>query len=370
MEVSILLPYYAESTTDFIYLKKALLSIFRQKQINHFECILINNAESLSINQKDQLYLISEKYLPAFYIVEEPQKGITNALTQGYKKSSAPYIARMDADDIMHPLRLYRQKQYLDKNPEIDLIASTVKHRNLFSREFENSSRNKQQYREDNGFRLYVEWSNSIQSCEDIEKNRFIESPIVHPSVMFRRSTAEKYGSWRHGNFPEDYELWLRWLEAGVKIAKLSEVLITWNDSKDRLSRNHHAYSSDAFFETKAYYIARYIKGLFNDENSGSTFKSKIDKPKSEKPSIGICGHGRLVRKRASMLEKHGINIEFYTDMKPKSSSFNVITYEELPPPGKIFLVSYVASRGARDIIRNRLQNMGYIEMKDFILAA
>ena len=31
----------------------------------------------------------------------------------------------------------------------------------------------------------------------------------------------EQFGGYREGDFPEDYELWLRWLDAGVRMAKV-----------------------------------------------------------------------------------------------------------------------------------------------------
>lgn len=48
----------------------------------------------------------------------------------------------------------------------------------------------------------------------------FVESPLAHPSVMFRRTVVERWGGYDDGEFPEDY-VWLRWLEAGVRMRLL-----------------------------------------------------------------------------------------------------------------------------------------------------
>ena len=48
----------------------------------------------------------------------------------------------------------------------------------------------------------------------------FVESPLAHPSVMFHRTVVERWGGY-DGEFPEDYELWLRWLEPGGRMGLL-----------------------------------------------------------------------------------------------------------------------------------------------------
>jgi hypothetical protein len=40
--------------------------------------------------------------------------------------AQAPYFARMDADDLMHPERLARQLDYLRRHPEVDIIGSAA----------------------------------------------------------------------------------------------------------------------------------------------------------------------------------------------------------------------------------------------------
>jgi hypothetical protein len=76
----------------------------------------------------------------------------------------------------------------------------------------------------------------------------FVEASVAHPSVMFRRELLEKYGGYRDGPFPQDYELWLRWLEAGVRFGKVDAELLTWNDPPQRLWRTDTRYSVEAFY--------------------------------------------------------------------------------------------------------------------------
>src|SRR6185436_16591977 len=86
------------------------------------------------------------------------------------------------------------------------------------------------------GYALHVDWINALTTPDEIALNRFVESPLAHPSVMFRRELVEKHGGYRAGDFPEDYELWLRWMEAGARMGKVPRVLLTWQDGPGRLS--------------------------------------------------------------------------------------------------------------------------------------
>jgi hypothetical protein len=47
-----------------------------------------------------------------------------------------------------------------------------------------------------------------------------------------------------------------------------------------------------------------------------------------------------------------------------------VVAPTQLPPPGEIFVLGYVSSRGARDLIRAELTARGYLEDRDFLLCA
>lgn len=51
-------------------------------------------------------------------------RGLAFRLNQITHLAKGKYIARMDADDMMHPERLERQLLYLKENPDIDLLST------------------------------------------------------------------------------------------------------------------------------------------------------------------------------------------------------------------------------------------------------
>jgi glycosyltransferase involved in cell wall biosynthesis len=252
------------------------------------------------------------------------------------------YIARMDADDEMHPERLQQQKNFLDQNPEIGVVSSLVK--------FGGDRETKQ------GYALHVDWINSLITHDDIYLNRFVESPVCNPSVMFRRELTKTHGAAVHGDFPEDYEMWLRWMEGGVLFGKVAEELHVWNDPPQRITRNDDRYSNEAFEKAKRPYLIAAI------------LKLQRSRP------IYVCGAGRVTRQRSDLLLAAGIQISGYIDVDPSKvgklyNGIPVHGIDKIKCADDLFVISSVGNRGARESIRRMLLDRNFTEGNDFLLA-
>tara|TARA_Y100000588_G_C14279698_1_gene936299 strand:- start:10224 stop:11237 length:1014 start_codon:yes stop_codon:yes gene_type:complete len=336
IEVSVILPVRNADST----LSRSLQSIQNQTCKN-WELIIVEDRS------KDNTQAIASEFAnadPRIVLMLNEGCGIVDALNNGIEKSKGRYIARMDADDWAHPRRLELQARYLSAKKEVGLVATRVNHRG-------NSSQQE-------GYARYVDWTNTLTRWPYIRANRFVESPFAHPSVMFKRSIIGEYGGYRNGPFPEDYELWLRWMSRGVIMAKLEEYLLDWHDSGDRLSRIDPRYSTEAFYRVKAQYLGAWIKetGLL-------------------KRPIWIWGAGRITRKRARYLQEEGIRFSGYIDIDPKKAGKNleelpVVQPDEIKTDNQPFVLSYVASRGASSSISSYLNKRGLIVEQDYILAA
>lgn len=331
-KISVILPFYNAGET----LERAIMSILEQ-DIDDLELILINN------NSKDQSIDIAEKWEKSekrIKLIEEAEQGVMYASNKGAKIAQGEYVSRMDADDWAFPDKLSKQADFLDNNPDYGAVAGLVKH-------VPHSENTK-------GFERYVEWSNSVQSYDEIYKRRFIESPVINPSAMWRRVVGEQYGLYRAGDFPEDYEMWLRWLDAGVKIMKLPEVVLKWYDSDGRLTRTNQIYSDAAFYKIKSEYLARWL-------TQNNPFH----------PRVSIWGASRISRRRARLLEKYGIEFHSYIDTK-KSRQLDgkVIYYEDLPPAGELFVLTYIRQMNNRGKIMAFLEERGYVEGVDYLVVS
>lgn len=249
-------------------------------------------------------------------------------------------MARMDADDQALPNRLRIQAEYLDRHPGCGAVAGLAEH-------IPHSEQAA-------GFSRFVDWSNSILSYEEIYNNRFIELPIINPTLMWRRETAEKHGLYRRGDFPEDYEMILRWLDEGVRIEKLPEVVLRWYDSDTRLTRTDEHYSDKSFYRIKSLYLATWLK-----------------KNNPFHPDVSIWGASRISRRRARLLGQYGVQFKNFIDTKKsRQIGSEIIYYKELPEAGQIFILSYIRQMNNRDRIRKLLNERGYIEGKDFLMVS
>src|SRR4030095_16648471 len=225
VSVSVLLPFYNPGE----HFRDAIKSVLTQDFFD-FELLLINNN-----SDKDSIELsrYEAENDSRVRILDVPEQGIAHALNFGLDHCKGEFIARMDADDICLQGRLRIQNDFLIQNPDIGLVGGLVRPISM-----EGHS---------DGMMNFISQSNNWISSEDIYKHRFIETPFIHPTVMFRKALIEKFGKYGVDNLPEDYELWLRWLSEGVKMSKVPVEVLAWRDHPSRLTRQHPDYNRESF---------------------------------------------------------------------------------------------------------------------------
>ncbi len=267
--------------------------------------------------------------------------GIVAALNEGLAACRAPLIARMDADDLAHPERLARQAAHLDAHPEAALVACRVE---AFPAEA---------VRE--GLAVYVDWMNGLLTDADIRREMFVESPLPHPGVMIRRGWLDRVGGYRDMGWAEDYDLWLRLMLAGARFAKLPETLLRWRERPDRLTRADPRYSPESFRRAKAHFLA-----------AG---------PLHGRDALYIWGAGDIGPKIARHLADEGVVPEAFVDIDPRKIGRTrrgrpVVAPGDLPGllarHTRPAVLAAVGSRGARGLIRPRLDAMGLVEGRDW----
>jgi len=273
-----------------------------------------------------------------------PPDGIVAALNHGLAVARAPLVARMDADDRMHPRRLEVQVQGLDADPGLALLACRV-------RAFPARACGA-------GTREYLAWQNACLTPCDVATQIYVEAPFTHPSVTFRRRRVLDAGGYRDGPFPEDYELWLRLHAAGQPMAKADEVLLDWRQHPGSLSRTDPRYSRDAFDALRAQWMDR---------------DPRLD---AARPLV-IWGAGRRTRRRCRALLGRGRRVHAWVDIDPRKVGNRVQGVPVHDPewlaqrasrPPRPFVLGYVASHGARERIAAALAAMGYRAGDDFLM--
>lgn len=195
--VSVVMPVFNSET----YLAEAVESVLSQT-LNDLELVAVDDGSS------DGSRAILERFVSADrrvrLVVNEQNQGISSALNRGWRAARAPYIARLDADDVAPRDRLSRQVRFLDAHPSVAVVGGTLitidSHgRRISTRRFPASNR-------------------AIQAAL-LRYNCF-----SHPSVTMRRSALEAVGGYRFRRI-EDYDLWLRIAER-FALANLAEPMI------------------------------------------------------------------------------------------------------------------------------------------------
>jgi glycosyltransferase involved in cell wall biosynthesis len=272
-------------------------------------------------------------------VLHRPASGLVAALNTGLAACRAPLVARMDADDLSHPRRFELQLGLLEAEPELGVASCLVRH---FPRQGLGE-----------GSRLYEDWLNSLQDHDAMARERFVESPLAHPSAMVRRQILEECGGYRELGWPEDYDLWLRLFASGVRFAKVGRPLYFWREHPERLTRVDPRYSTDAFLRCKAHYLA-----------AG---------PLAAVARIVVWGAGRTGRRLSRHLIETGRSIEAFVDIDIAKVGRTLRGRPVLPPDGLepllgsgTVVLAAVASRGARQLIRSRLLALDLIEGVDF----
>lgn len=270
-------------------------------------------------------------------LIKQEAKGIAVALNRGLEACRGEFIARMDADDGMDARRLELQRTFLAANRDCGLVSCRVCFGGTEA-----------------GYAAHVEWVNSLMNHDAMSLRRFVEAPVAHPSVMFRRELIEAHGGYREGDFPEDYELWLRWLEAGVRFGKLDEAQLTWNDPPQRLSRTDARYSVEAFYSMKCLYLRRWLESHAAGRE------------------VWLWGAGRVTRRRFDgIVDQIAGFIDVDESKRGQQRDGRVVRMaDELPERKTSFILAGVGARGAREAIHAHLMQRGWVEGHDFLLVA
>jgi glycosyltransferase involved in cell wall biosynthesis len=336
-KVSIILPFKNSAKT-----MQSCISSIKAQSLKDWELIAVNDHSNDDSFSRSSSILAKDKRIR---ILQNDGEGLVDAINFGIKRSSSQIIARMDADDRMHPDRLRLQIEYLEKNFDVGLVSSLVRHVKIGNHNT-------------NGFQSYVDWINQTISFKDILMNRFTESPLAHPSIMIRKELFFKFGFYKNGDFPEDYELWLRLLEKGIRFEKLNKYLLEWNDSETRLSRNDKRYKLSSFQILKAHYLKKW---LFSNIHK--------DIP------IHAWGYGKFAKQQARYLLDEGIEITCIYEIDKKKInksklSIPVVHFQTVPKPGRCFILVLIGKGKVRGKISNFLKSKGYVIGINFLHVA
>ena len=330
--VSILLPAFnAESTLE------ACLRSIRRQTLGDWECLIVDDGSTdASVSRARDAVSRDGR----FRLLPGPHLGLVATLNRGLEHCRGHYVARMDADDLMHRERLAGQTALLSRHTGWAGVGCHVR---VFPRAGMSD-----------GSRSYERWLNSIDSPRRLRREAFVECPVAHPTLMLRRKLIPASG-YRERGWPEDYDLVLRLLLAGGEIGILPRRRLAWRDSPDRLWRTGEAYGRERFNRCKAAFLAR-------------SFLARDDRY----ALWGYGGTGKAMRRALLEFGKRPCHIvELHTGrLGNRIHGAEVIAPSLLADSCTQPLLVSVAGTTARNEIRGALESMGRRELHDFICVA
>lgn len=206
-DVSVIMPVY----NGMPFVREALGSLLGQT-LRDIEVIVLDDASTDGTSE--YLDSICDERLRVFKC---PKQGYAPLLNYGLTLATAPYAARMDADDVSLPQRLERQLQIMRDDPDvvvcgcqaavIDRTGSGLGH-----------------------------WSVPVHDA--LIKFRLLGAgdSLLHPGVMYRVADVRAVGGYDVSLVPaEDYDLWWRLIGRG-KFANSSEPLLRYRVHQHNIS--------------------------------------------------------------------------------------------------------------------------------------
>jgi len=270
-------------------------------------------------------------------VVHGPGEGIARALARGLSRCDAEVVARMDADDVAHPRRLELQLAALAADPSLAAVGSRVR---LFPRSAVAG-----------GMRRYAAWLNGLVTPERVDRDLLVEAPLVHPAAAIRQGSLAAVGGWRDGDFPEDYDLWLRLRAAGSRLSNVPRVLLDWRESAERLTRRDGRYALARHRALKAAWLA--------------------GGPLAGRREVAMWGAGETGRAFARSLAACGVGVALFLEVDAKKfgrrvAGAPVVPYTEARRARGIPVLVAVGAAGARELIRAELDRQGFEELRDY----
>ncbi len=215
------------------YIAEALASV-QSQTFTDIEIVVVDDGSTDStLRVVDEIASTDSR----IKVVHAPENlGLPLALNLGLSFCEAPFIARMDGDDIALPTRLEEQLLFLENNPSIDLVGCASMAINERGSAIP-------------GLGIALK----PLSEEQVAQTMLLAAPCLH--IWLARSEVYKaLSGYREIPFVEDYDFLLRASSAGFRIANLPKSLM--------MIRTRSGNISSRLEQRKAHY---YVVGLYRE---------------------------------------------------------------------------------------------------------
>ncbi len=245
--ITVLLPVYNAGA----FVDDAVQSILAQT-FTDFELLCIDDGSTDgSVARLDQLAVGDSR----IRVIHQPNAGLVQTLNRGIAEARGELIARMDADDIALPDRLAKQVAFLDQHPAVAVVGGAAAFFNAKG--------------------LTGQVLAHPAEPEAIRVALAVDSAIVHPAAVIRRSALAAVGGYRQPfTDAEDYDLWLRLAEK-FDLANLPDIVLHYRFHEQQVSVRKVAQQVLSRLGARASAKARQA-GLHDPAESASAISGQV----------------------------------------------------------------------------------------------
>jgi len=228
-KISVLMSAYNETTSQ---VDAAIASIVNQTETDFEFLIVLDNPDNQVLAAAIENWAQRDARIK---LIKNPQNlGLAASLNRGLAAASAPYIARMDADDIAQPTRFAVQLTLMQAQQLAALSTNA-------------------EFIDEQGQVVGVhDWI--PEQPEQLAQLLPFGSNLIHPSMMLDRQVLVDLAGYRALPTAEDYDLWLRMLKHGDRIGATNERLMQY-----RL-RGNSMTQGDRF---KVFLVTQYLQAAY-----------------------------------------------------------------------------------------------------------
>lgn len=204
-EVSVIMGVY--NMFDEEILMQAVKSILNQT-LSDFEFIIYDDGSHPEAAEILQRVASMDERIRL--IGHEKNRGLAFSLNVCIYEARGKYIARMDADDISYPRRLEKQVKFLKTHPEYAWVGTNI---HLFQND--------------------KIWGQRCMPEFPTKEDYLRFSPYAHPTVMYRAEIFDTnlgYLASKETLRCEDYEIFMRFRNAGLRGANMQECLLAYRE--------------------------------------------------------------------------------------------------------------------------------------------
>jgi glycosyltransferase involved in cell wall biosynthesis len=153
-------------------------------------------------------------------VVEQANLGVAGAFNRCFAESQGDYVAACDADDVWESDKLERQLEAIQTHPEIDIAIGGAR---FFGHK--------------QGPRAPYSGSGILDS-RDLARHLYRANFVCHSTTLIRRRLHRQLGPIAEGILCEDYDYWLRALEADAVFFYDPTVLVGYRTHEEQVSND------------------------------------------------------------------------------------------------------------------------------------